>query len=130
MRKQFNLVLVGTAIATLPLVAAHAAPADAAAGHGVYERQCSDCHGNQPGVDRFGPTLAGVYGRMAGTASRHRYSKAMADAHIVWNADTLDAFLKNPRADMRGTIMPYRGLVSATARAEVIAYLKSISPGA
>ncbi len=112
----------------LPLCAAHAETPSAKAGYVVYRDHCSDCHSNLPGVDRFGPTLAGVYGRKAGTAPLHRYSKAMADSHIVWNAVTLNAFLEDPRADIRGTIMPYRGLASPTARADVIAYLKSISP--
>jgi cytochrome c len=99
-----------------------------AAGKTVYLHQCSDCHSNQPHVDRFGPTLAGVYGRMSGTAPLHRYSKAMESAHIVWNATTLNDFLKNPRSYIHGTIMPYSGLASATARADVIVYLQSISP--
>ena len=99
-----------------------------AAGKIVYLHQCSDCHSNQPHVDRFGPTLAGVYGRMSGTAPLHHYSAAMKAAHILWGADTLDDFLENPRQDIHGTTMPYSGLASATARANVIAYLKSISP--
>ena len=128
MKKHFLLLTV-LATVGMPLYSAHAAAPDAKAGYAVYRGQCSDCHSNRAGVDRFGPTLAGVYGRMSGTAPRHRYSKAMADSHLVWNAATLDAFLKSPRADMHGTIMPYSGLASATARANVIAYLKSISPG-
>ncbi len=102
--------------------------ADAKAGYVVYENQCAGCHSNQPGADRFGPTLAGVYGRMSGTAPLHRYSAAMKAANIVWNAKTLDAFLVNPRSDVHGTTMPYRGLAGAAARANVVAYLKSISP--
>lgn len=124
-----RLALVFFAMVGLLPIAARAAAPDVAAGYAVYRGQCSDCHSNKPGMDRFGPTLAGVYGRMAGTAPRHRYSKAMSDAHIVWNATTLNAFLRHPRADMPGTIMPYSGLASAAARANVIAYLKSISPG-
>lgn len=98
------------------------------AGKQVYLHQCSGCHSNVAGVDRFGPSLAGVYGRTAGTAPHHRYSPAMKASHIVWNAETLNRFLQNPRAYVHGTRMPYRGLASATARANVIAYLKSISP--
>ncbi|HQT37788.1 MAG TPA: c-type cytochrome [Acidocella sp.] len=98
------------------------------AGKTVYLQQCSDCHSNQPHVDRFGPTLAGVYGRVSGTAPLHHYSAAMKAAHIVWDADTLDDFLENPRQNIHGTTMPYSGLASASARANVIAYLKSISP--
>ena len=108
---------------------AHAAEsANVAAGKLVYLHQCSGCHSNLPHVDRFGPTLAGVYGRMAGTAPLHRYSKAMKSAHIRWDASTLNGFLKDPHAYIHGTIMPYSGLASASARTDVIAYLQSISP--
>ncbi len=99
----------------------------AAAGWVVFKNQCAGCHSNQVGVDQFGPSLAGVYGRMSGTAPLHRYSAAMKSAHIVWDAQSLNKFLENPRADIYGTTMPYRGLASATERANVIAYLKSIS---
>ena len=116
------------ALGCLSTQAHAAASGNVAAGKTVYLHQCSDCHSNQPHVDRFGPTLAGVYGRMSGTAPLHRYSKAMKSAQILWDAATLNSFLENPRADIHGTIMPYSGLASATARADVIAYLKSISP--
>ncbi|HQT88962.1 MAG TPA: c-type cytochrome [Acidiphilium sp.] len=114
---------------TLTLAAnANAAPGNVAAGKLVYLHQCSGCHSNLPGMDRFGPTLAGVYGRKAGTAPLHRYSAAMKASKVVWNATTLNGFLTNPHAYMPGTIMPYSGLKSPTMRANVIAYLKSISP--
>ena len=103
-------------------------PPSAQAGHVVFEDQCAGCHSNQPGVDRFGPSLAGVYGRTSGTAPLHVYSPAMKAAHVVWNAKNLNMFLQHPHHFMPGTIMPYSGLASGRARTDVIAYLKSISP--
>ncbi len=100
----------------------------ASAGQAVFADQCAGCHSNQPGVDGFGPSLAGVYGRMSGTAPLHVYSAAMKNAHVVWNAQNLNLFLQGPRKFVPGTAMPYAGLASAQARANVIAYLKSISP--
>ncbi len=101
---------------------------NAAAGHLVYLHQCSGCHSNLPGADRFGPTLYGVYGRKAGSAPLHHYSAAMHASKIVWNATTLNGFLTNPHAYMPGTIMPYSGLKNPQMRINLIAYLKSISP--
>jgi cytochrome c len=126
-----KLIITGALTAGLAIGAASAqTTGNVAAGKAVYLHQCSGCHSNLPGVDRFGTTLAGVYGRMSGSAPRHRYSAAMKAAHIRWNAKTLDLFLQNPRGCVHGTTMPYSGLRSATARLNVIAYLKSISPKA
>ncbi len=119
----FTLVLGG--LGASPGLAQTAASVQA--GHAVFEDQCAGCHSNQAGVDRFGPTLAGIYGRTSGTAPLHVYSPAMKSAHVVWDAKNLNGFLENPRRFMPGTIMPYSGLASGRARADVIAYLKSIS---
>ncbi|MDD2876679.1 MAG: c-type cytochrome [Acidiphilium sp.] len=125
--KLFIIATVAAAALTLTTASAQTM-GNAAMGKQVYLHQCSGCHSNKPGVDRFGPTLAGVYGRMSGSAPLHHYSAAMKAAHIIWNNKTLNLFLQNPRDYVRGTVMPYRGLRSARARLNVIAYLKSISP--
>ncbi len=96
------------------------------AGRTIFQANCSDCHSIQPDADRFGPTLAGVYGREVGTAPLHRYSTAMKAAHFIWNEQALDGFLTNPRHYLKGTIMPYSGMASATQRQDVIAYLETL----
>jgi cytochrome c2 len=138
MKSSFEKIYAAAALTVglvLSQVPAHADDAQAnisagniKAGRVVFLHQCAGCHSNLAGVDRFGPTLQGVYGRKAGTAPHHLYSRAMAASGIVWNDQTLNGFLTNPHVDLPGTIMPYRGLASAAARANVIAYLRSISP--
>jgi cytochrome c2 len=123
-----RLAIIAATLALTLAANANAAPGTVAAGKLVYLHQCSGCHSNLPGMDRFGPTLAGVYGRKAGTAPLHRYSAAMKASKIVWTATTLNGFLTNPHAYMPGTIMPYSGLKNPQMRANLIAYLKSISP--
>jgi cytochrome c len=44
-----------------------------------------------------------------------------------WTVDDLSAFLTNPRAYVAGTKMSFAGLPKASDRANVIAYLNSLS---
>jgi len=46
-------------------------------------------------------------------------------AGLVWTAETLDAYLADPRAFMPGNRMAFRGISSAQDRAAVIAWLQS-----
>ena len=102
--------------------------AEAAAGQKVFGR-CAGCHSIEPGQNRIGPSLAGVYGRPSGAVDGFNYSPAMKNAHLVWDAATLDKFLANPNAEVHGTRM-FVALPSADERREVIAYLKTLSPQA
>jgi cytochrome c len=44
-----------------------------------------------------------------------------------WSYDDLDHFLTNPKGFVPGTIMAFAGISSPTERADVIAYLRSLS---
>ena len=58
-------------------------------------RQCLACHSLQPSEHLTGPSLAGIFGRQAGTTEGFgRYSDALRKSEITWNADTLDAWLR------------------------------------
>jgi cytochrome c len=103
------------------------AAGDAAAGHQVFASRCSVCHATEPGVNKGGPSLAGVFGRKSGTEAGFDYSPALKAAAINWNEKTLDQFIQNPGADVHGTKM----VVSVTGnddRQNVIAYLKTLKP--
>ena len=89
---------------------------------------CAACHTLEPGVHRTGPSLAGVFGRKAGTAEGfHRYSDALRSADLVWREDTLNGFLADPQAFLPGNRMTFPGIADAQARADVIAYLQTAS---
>ncbi len=107
----------------------HTPAGDAAAGERVF-RQCMACHVVQEGQNRVGPSLYNVYGRTAGSIENYRYSNAMKDSGLVWTAETLDPYLENPRAYVKGTRMAYAGLRNPKQREDVIAYLFSVSPDA
>lgn len=104
--------------------AALAQGGDPAAGKKVF-RKCQACHTVQEGKHRQGPSLYGVIGRKAGTAEGFkRYSDAMKAHDVVWDADSLNTYLENPRATVPGNKMIFVGLKDAQDRADVIAYLK------
>jgi cytochrome c len=100
---------------------------DAAEGQGVFQSRCAACHGVGPGPARIGPNLAGVFGREAGADAGARYSQPLRNSHIVWNAETLDTYLANPRQAVPGTTMTVN-LSDAAQRRAVIAYLRSLPP--
>jgi cytochrome c len=97
------------------------AAGDPEAGREVF-RACGACHTLEPGAHRTGPSLAGVFGRKAGTAEGfHRYSDALRSADLVWGEDALNGFLADPQAFLPGNRMTFRGIADAQGRADVIA---------
>lgn len=109
---------------------AAAAEGDAEAGKRVYQT-CRACHLLVPGRHMTGPSLAGLFGRRAGTAEGFpRYSPAMREANVEWNAESLDKFLSDPQGYIRGNWMTYPGVEDAGDRANLIAYLKAASTAA
>ena len=92
-------------------------------------RQCQACHMvGENAKPRVGPPLNNLFGRQAGTWDGfNRYSNAMKGAGedgLVWNEETVAAYLENPRKYIPGNQMAYPGLRKEADRANVIAYLK------
>ncbi|MDD2877016.1 MAG: c-type cytochrome [Acidiphilium sp.] len=107
--------------------AASARAADVAKGKSIFAEQCAACHSAASGQNGIGPSLYGVYGKPAAMTAGFDFSPALKSAHIVWTAPALDKFLANPQSDVPGTKMPYMGMANATDRADVIAYLATLS---
>jgi len=103
---------------------------DAEKGAKIFKK-CSGCHQVGAGaVDKVGPHLNGVFGSAAAEHEGYRYSKSMVragDDGLIWTAETLDAYLENPRALVSKTRMSFRGLKDAQDRADVLAYLRTFS---
>lgn len=100
------------------------ADGDAARGKTLFSR-CSGCY-TITNENKVGPHLSGVFRRTAGTVPGARYSKAMTSSGIVWNDETLDAFLATPSKAPPGTAKPI-SVPNAQDRADIIAYLKTVT---
>lgn len=93
---------------------------------------CAACHALQPDRNMTGPSLAGLWNRKAGALpSFSRYSPALKSASIVWNDQTLDAWIEDPQHLVPGNEMSFPGLKDARQRADLLAFLKEATqPGA
>ena len=115
-------------VALLALHAPAHADGDAVAGKTVFENQCASCHTVEVGKNGFGPSLAGVSGRKAGTLAGYKYTDAMAHSGLVWDSPTLDSFLASTTVKVPGTAMSV-SLGDPVARSNVIAYLATVGGG-
>jgi cytochrome c len=118
--------VIACAVLGLALSTDWAMAGDAAAGKIVYTNICSMCHSNQPGQNRIGPSLFGVFDRKSGVEPGYHYSPGAASADMVWDQPTLEKYLLSPRSVIPGTKMTYAGLKDATKRDDLIAYLQTL----
>ncbi|OUE38036.1 hypothetical protein BZY95_19580 [Billgrantia desiderata SP1] len=114
---------LGLALATLATVPL-AALADAhAEGERLFRAQCVGCHSIEPDRHLAGPSLHDVFGRPAGSIEEFDYSSAFEQAELVWDRDTLDAFLAGPATFLPGNRMVLWELDPRT-RQRIIDYLE------
>lgn len=117
--KRLTLILVAAWITPLATTWAQ----DSERGRAVFAA-CAPCHLSDK--NSIGPRLGGVIGRVSGSVEGFRYSRAMKNAAIVWDAKTLDAYLSEPQKVVPGNVMPFSGVEDAQKRADIIAYLSSL----
>ncbi len=85
-------------------------------------KKCKSCHSFTK--NKLGPSLGNIIDQKAGIVEGFKYSKAMKNSDIIWNACTLDGFLKKPKKYIKGTKMRFAGLKKKSHRDALIEYLK------
>jgi len=91
-------------------------------------KACMACHNFQKGgPNSIGPNLFGIVGRPRASAPGFNYSDAMKAKGGEWTIEDLNKFLTSPKEFVPGTKMTFAGLPRGSQRADVIAYLNSLS---
>lgn len=93
-------------------------------------RRCSACHVfAEGGANRVGPALYDIVGRPIASVDGFKYSEALATygEGKTWTYELLSAWLLNSKEMVPGNKMVFQGLKKDDQRAEMIAYLRSLS---
>lgn len=94
-------------------------------------KKCQACHNFGEGEpNKSGPHLYDVVGRAEGSVSDFSYSDAMKAhnaAGDTWTYENLDHFLTKPSDYAPGTKMAFAGIKTAEERADILAYLQTLS---
>lgn len=104
------------------------ANANAEAGQAAA-RACQACHTFEQGAaNRVGPNLWNILGKPIASVEGFAYSDALkSKSGETWTYETLSQFIQNPRQYAPGTKMTYGGMRRDDQRADLIAYLRTLS---
>ncbi|MBI1246031.1 MAG: c-type cytochrome [Alphaproteobacteria bacterium] len=113
--------------AAIEPIAPMLASANADAGKAVT-KNCASCHTfDKGGKNGVGPNLWGIVGNKRAHAEGFGYSQAMQSAGGTWDYEHINQFVANPKGAVPGTRMAFAGLRRAEDRANLIAYLRTLS---
>ncbi len=106
--------------------------ADANVGKGVKVfKKCTACHTSEAGgANKVGPALYDIVGRSMAVADGFGYSDVFVGFQAegrTWTYEDLNTFLTKPKDYAPGTKMSFAGLKKETDRANLLAYLQTLS---
>ena len=88
---------------------------------------CTRCHKLEKGKNYYSPSLWNAVGRPRGSVSDFAYSQAFSTLDGDWTFDALNEFLARPTEVIPGNKMNVRGMVDPQKRANLIAFLRTLS---
>lgn len=101
---------------------------DASRGWDLFQ-PCTACHSYAAGEpNRIGPNLHGIVGRPIASAPGYSYSEYILRLQGNWTPERLNAFIFEHKRFAQGSHMAFHNLVELSDRADLIAWLRTISP--
>jgi len=97
--------------------------ADVGAGKKIFNK-CKTCHSVDKEKNKVGPHLVKIFGRNAAVIEGFKYSNALKSSNIIWDEETLSAYIANPKKYVPGTKMSFRGLKKENQILDLLEYLK------
>ena len=103
------------------------ADADPAKGQKVFKK-CAACHTvDEGGKNKVGPNLWNIVNRPIASHEGFAFSDAMAELEGEWDFERLNVFIADPKGTVPGTKMAFKGVSKDGNRANVLAYLRTLS---
>ena len=108
----------------LPILLASADPAKGQAA----VKKCAACHTfEKGGANKVGPNLYGVVARAVAAHPGFNFSAALKGKGGEWTYEELSKFIQNPKGYAPGTTMAFAGVPTGAERADILAYLRTLS---
>ena len=109
------------------------ADANSSLGEQVFKK-CAICHTHEKGgANKVGPNLWNIVNAVAAHKSDFAYSAAMLarnQQNLKWDYEALYRYLYSPKKYVPGTKMAFAGIKKDDERANLIAYLRTLSDSA
>ncbi len=131
----YGIIVIGAAVASgqasaeaeLDPITPRLATADATRGAKIF-LQCKACHVSEENVTvTVGPNLWGIVNRSVGSQPDFPYTDSLKAIGGQWDYEKLSKYLFDPKAMAPQTRMVFNGVKSAQDRADLIAYLRTLT---
>ena len=97
-------------------------------GKALFQQQCFTCHTiDKGGPNKVGPNQWNLVGRKKASEAGFSYSSALQAKGGEWTYEDINHMIFKPQQFARGTKMPFAGLPKEQDRADIIAFLRTMS---